>query len=308
MCDAAESKAPGNYKAYFVNKKKKYHDKLESILKKQGRYGLAEPVHGDTMKILPALPTQLHDHTVFLYLDPFGPTGCSFSLIEPFLKRDISYSTEMLIMMHMPVLHRLASRKAVEAGRENEDTIKRRHERVTLTLGGDYWKPIMWDTSPISTEEREKRLINAYVSKLAGYLPYADSCPVREGPNKVTKYFIVFVSRHPDAMVIMNDAMFKAYNTRMHEHTWTGTLFEKNDWSDGVSTKGLDEAIVEEVCKTPGLRREDVWTQVVKNNFMKFWSSDYKKAVNKLVECGVLYTTTPRKTKLLNDDCVLFKR
>ena len=274
----------------------------------KGWHGSAQPVLGDTTKILPTLPAQLTNHTVFLYLDPFGPTGCSFSLIEPFLKRDVTYSTEMVIMMHMPVLHRLASRRAVEAGRENEAMIKSRHDRVTKTLGGDYWQSIMWDTSPMSTQERENRLIKAYVSKLASYLPYADCCPVREGPNTVTKYYIVFVSRHPDAMVIMNDAMYKAYNTRMHQHTWRGTLFENNDWNDCMSTEGLDDAIIEEVCKTPGLRREDVWAQVVRNNFMKYWESDYKNAVNRLVECDVLYTTTPHKTKRLNDDCVLFKR
>jgi three-Cys-motif partner protein len=308
MCQAAEKATPGNYQAFFVNKKKKYHDKLESILQKGGWHGPAQPILGDTTKILPTLPAQLTDHTAFLYLDPFGPTGSPFSLIEPFLTRNVNYSTEMVIMMHMPVLHRLASRRAVEAGRENEDMIRKRHERVNATLGGTYWQSIMWDTSPMSTQERENRLINAYVAKLNSYLPYAGCCPVREGPNKVTKYFIVFVSRHPDAMLLMNDAMYKAYHSRMHDDTYAGTMFEQNNWNDGVSKKGLDEAVVEEVDKTPGLRREDVWTQVVRNNFMKYWSSDYKNAVNRLVECDVLYTTTPHKTKRLNDDCVLFKR
>ncbi len=308
MCQAAEKNSPGKYKAYFVNKKKKYHDKLESILQKGGWYGPAKPILGDTTKILPTLPAEITDHTVFLYLDPFGPTGSPFSLLEPFLTRDKNYSTEMVIMMHMPVLHRLASRKAVEAGRENEAMIQRRHDRVTMTLGGDYWKPIMWDKSPMSTEEREKRLINAYVSKLASYLPYAGCCPVREGPNKVTKYFIVFVSRHPDAMVIMNDAMIKAYFMRMHEDEWGGTLFAETSWTEWLSTDGLDEVIIEEVRKTSGMTREELWAQIVRKNFMKYRWSDFWPRVNKLIENNVLQSPTPRKQKRLNDTCTVFMR
>jgi three-Cys-motif partner protein len=307
MCQAAQKNASGNYQAFFVNKKKKYHDKLESILHKGGWHGPAQPLLGDTTKILPDLSNALRDHTAFLYLDPFGPSVSPFALLEPFLTRNVTYSTEMVIMMHMPVLHRLAARRAVEAGREDEELISKRHQRVTLTFGGDYWKSILWD-STISAEQREFKLIEEYRKKLATHLPYAGCCPVREGPRDRIKYFIVFVSRHPDAMLLMNDAMYKAYHSRMHEDTYAGTMFEQNNWNDGVSKKGLDEAIIDEVEKTPGLTREEVWTQVVRNNFMKYWVSDYKNAVNRLVECDVLYTTTPRKTKRLNDDCVLFKR
>lgn len=138
MCQAAEKNSPGNYRALFINKREKYHKKLESVLQKTGRMGAATPILGDTTKILPMLPSLLRNHTVFLYLDPFGPTGCSFSLLEPFLTRNVNYSTEMVIMMHMPVLHRLAARKAVEAGREDDELIKKMHQRITLTLGGEY--------------------------------------------------------------------------------------------------------------------------------------------------------------------------
>ncbi len=230
MCQAAEKFTPRGYRAFFINKRPKYHKKLEGVLQKAGWDGAATPILGDTTKILPDIASTLRDHTVFLYLDPFGPTGCPFALLEPFLTRNPSYSTEMVIMMHMPVLHRLAARKAVEAGREDEDLIQKMHQRVTLTLGGDYWKPILWDGTR-KAEEREFQLIEAYRNKLASYLPYVGSCPVREGPTDRIKYFIVFVSRHPDAMLLMNDAMIKAYLRYCIVSTDTPT--------SGISLSGL---------------------------------------------------------------------
>lgn len=306
MCQAANKNAAGNYEAVFVNKKKKYHERLESILQKGGWLGPAQPQLGDTTKILPTLATGLGGKTAFLYLDPFGPSVCPFSLLEPFLTRDVAYSTEMVILMHMPILHRLATRHAVEAGREDEEQIRKLHQRVTLTFGGDYWKSILWD-STISAEEREFKLIEAYRQKLATYLPYTGCCPVREGPRDRIKYFIVFVSRHPDAMLLMNDAMIKAYFMRMNEDEWGGTLFAQTNWTEWVSTDGLDDAIIDEVRKAPGLTREEIWTRIVHQNFMKYRASDYGEAVNKLIANNMLRSPTPRKFPTrLNDSCVLF--
>src|SRR5262245_46174975 len=102
MCQAADRFVKGNYRAFFFNKRVYFHERLTSILQKGGWMGAASPILGDTTKILPILPTVLQDQTVFLYLDPLGPTGSPFSLLEPFLTRNSEYSTEIVIMMHMP--------------------------------------------------------------------------------------------------------------------------------------------------------------------------------------------------------------
>lgn len=160
----------------------------------------------------------------------------------------------------------------------------------------------------ISAEQREFKLIEAYRSKLAGYLPYTGCCPVREGPQDRIKYFIVFMSRHPDAMLLMNESMIKAYFMRMHEDSYAGTLFADMPWTDMLSTNGLDEVIIEEARKSPGLTREALWTKIVQQHFMKYRKTDFGTTLNKLVEHNVLYSPTPRKQKRLNDTCTVFTR
>lgn len=305
MCQAAETFAKGNYQAFFFNKEPHFHEKLKSILEKQGWLGAAKPILGDTTKILPQIPSLLRDQTVFLYLDPFGPTGCPYSLIEPFLTRNQNYSTEIVIMMHMPIAHRLAARKAVEAGRTDDSLIQTYHQTMTNIFGGEYWKPIML-APDLSAEQRDFQLIEAYRAKLAGHLPYTGYCPVREGENKRIKYFIVFASRHPDAMLLMHDAMIKAYFTRMHEDAYAGTLFESNSWRDMLSTDGLPEAILSGVNQQPGITRKRLWLKVVQNHFMRYQESDFRNAVQDLVDAKIINCPTPRKTKRLNDTCAFY--
>ena len=185
ICSSAEKHAKGNYQAFFINKRRDHHEKLANVLAK-GNWlpPVANPILGNTIEVLPLLPRAVRDHTVFLYLDPFGPTGSPFSLLEPFLTRDQNYSTEIVLMMQIP--HRLAARNAVLEGRENEPLIQHYHKIMDEVFGGNYWKPIMLDQA-LSTEQRETQLIAAYERKLAQYLPYVGSCPVRASEHERIK-------------------------------------------------------------------------------------------------------------------------
>ncbi len=208
-------------------------------------------------------------------------------------------------MMHMPIAHRLAARRAVEEGREGEALIQKYHNTMTRVFGGEYWKAIML-APDLTPEEREIRLIKAYEDKLAGYMPFTGSCPVREGSNARIKYFAVFASRHPDAMLLMHDAMTKAYFKRMHEHEFAGTLFESNDWGEMLSATGLREIIIGELTKRPGLTREELWLQIVQKNFMRYRKSDFSAIVQELVDGSILNCPTRRRTKRLNEHCALY--
>lgn len=306
ICASAEKYAKGNYQAFFINKRREHHEKLTSVLAKGNWSGPSVvPILGNTIEILPHLPGAIRNHTVFLYLDPFGPTGSPFSLLEPFLMRNQIYSTELVLMMHMPVIHRLAARVKVEEGRGTDPGIQKTHTRLTDVFGGDYWKPIMF-VPDLSAEERENRLINAYMSKLAKYLPYVGSCPVRASQTERIKYFIVFASRHPHAMLEMNQAMAKAYLKYMHETAVAGTLFEKTSWQDERYAVGLRDEVLSQVAKHPGLSRENLWLKVVQANFMRYLEKEYIQTVQQLVDEGALACPTPHPTKRLNKHCELF--
>ena len=305
MCQAAEKYAKGNYQAIFINKDEKYHKQLESIIKSANWSDSAQAVLGDSTVLLKTLPKTFKDQTVFLYLDPFGLRGCEFELLLPFLDRNPKYSTEIILTMNMPVVHRLATRHAVQEGRQDEQIIKNYHHILSKVFGGDYWQNIMWQQN-VTREDREKQLINAYQAKLAQYLSFTGSCPVRERTDTRIKYFIVFASRQADAMLLLNDIMVRAYFARMHTADFSEGLWGDTDWREMRSTEGLDHVITNLVTNHPGETRKSVWSRVVQRHFMRYLESEYIATVQRLVDEKILASPTIRKTKRLNDNCALF--
>ena len=305
ICRAVERHVPGKYLAIFVNSNRNHHEILEKVI-----YGFASkdtviPLLGTAQELLVEVNKVLTNQTLFIYLDPFGLKDCEFNLVKPFLERDISYSTEVLVNLSMPTLHRLATRRVQWNGRQTIRSNKL-NEDLTKVLGGDYWKGIMWNDS-LSAEDKELKVMGKYRELLKRYLPYTGSCPVREKAGKRIKYFITFCSRHPDAMLLMNDSMCKAYFRYMHEMEFEGTLFETTDWNEMRSLSSLKEIILGEVNREPGRARLEIWKSIVQAHFMRFHSSEYKKAV-KLLVSGSLEYKNPKETGRLNDDCLLFPK
>ena len=305
ICQAAEKFAKGNYQAIFINIDQTYHNTLTQVIHQEGWSNSVKTRLGDSTVLLQQLAASLTNQTVFLYIDPFGLKECEFALLKPFLDRNRKFSTEIVLTMQMPIVHRLATRHAVEDGRQDEQIIKSYHQRLTKVFGGEYWQDIMWQQN-VSSEEREFQLIKAYQDKLTQYLAFVGSCPVRLQTDKRIKYFIVFASGHEDSMLLMNDIMVNAYFAKMHEAAYAGTLFEETDWREMRSTKGLDEAIIQTVAEYPGDTRHRIWLRIVQRHFMRYLEKEYRSAVMHLVDQKKLITPTPRKTKLLNDNCRLY--
>ena len=281
ICDIAEKHVREEYLGISANRDKESHKKLEIALKKYIEGKKAITILGSAQDLLEELKNIVGNATLLIYLDPFGLKGCEFKLLEPYLGRDKRFSTEIVINMSMPTLHRLSTRKAIK-----EERISLRSEKLnqalTEILGGEYWKEIMWSNLP--AEDKEKNVVEKYVNMLRKYLPYVGFCPVREKLGKRVKYYMIFASRHPDALLLMNDIMFRAYFEIMHEIQFEGTLFEKVlDWKDVSEAGNIEKVIIEHVEKKPGISRKDLWLEIVKDNFMKWDSTFFKSSIKKLI-------------------------
>jgi three-Cys-motif partner protein len=112
MCEAAERFAHGSYRALFINRNPVYHRQLRQALQDRKWLETAQPVLGDSTEMLAQFPQNLGSHTAFFYLDPFGLRGCEFATLEQLLSRSQRYSTEILLTLSGPILHRLAARHA----------------------------------------------------------------------------------------------------------------------------------------------------------------------------------------------------
>ncbi|MBW2038610.1 MAG: three-Cys-motif partner protein TcmP [Deltaproteobacteria bacterium] len=300
ICEIADKHASNQYLAVFINKDRNSHVKLEKNLKKYIQSEKAIPLYGNAQELLKVLKDVVGDATFLVYLDPFGLKGLEFPSLEPYLGRDRRFSTEIIINISMPTLHRLATYKARSGGTESIKT-NILNQRLTKILGGDYWQSIMW--SNLSANEKERQVVEKYVGLLKRYLPYAGYCPVREKPDGRVKYYIIFCSRHQDALFLMNDIMYTAYYETLHEMEWGGTLFEAFDWKKIVChEKEIEEEILTIIKDKPGIARKECWFELIKTNFMKWNASEYKKNVKKLLKENKIMSDCARQ----NDDSRLY--
>ena len=308
ICQAAERRIRDNYLAIFVNSEKEHHDQLSHVLSTFIDRKKVIPIHGTADALLAKVRDVLGENTVFLYLDPFGLKGCEFSIIESFLRRDSAFSTEIVVNLSIPVMHRLAARKAVAAGRSDVRLIRAFHERLTKVLGGEYWKDLLWDDLK-DAEAKAAEVMAVYrekILRLDERRAYSGSCPVREKEGSGTKYYVTFYSRHRDAMLLMNDVMCAAYHQRMHEAWSEGTLFANTNWQDNRDTQGLEGTILAASREAPCKSRLELWVDIVQKAFMRHTGSEYRKAVAKLVRDKKLAFDDVKGTGRLNDQALLY--
>jgi hypothetical protein len=107
-------------------------------------------------------------------------------------------------------------------------------------LGGDYWKEALL-TEGLLTKQREEMIVKGYITKLSenGYLEYTGYCPIQATRESRTKYYMIFASPHPDAMLLLNDAMLKSFEEFMTEAEFSDTLFSDLSWTDWCNTQEI---------------------------------------------------------------------
>lgn len=111
ICQQIQQHAPNRATAYFVNKRPAHHEALAHTIKGFTDAGIAHPILGQSHTFLADLTDQLANHSLFVYLDPFGIKGCTFNATKQLLQRNPAASTELLMTISMPILHRLAARR-----------------------------------------------------------------------------------------------------------------------------------------------------------------------------------------------------
>jgi three-Cys-motif partner protein len=288
---AAEKFIPGRYEVIFINNDQQAHQELADRIK--GFQG-ASAVFGSSQEVLTRLQPRLKEPlTIFLYLDPFGVKSIPFDLLQPFLQRNPDYSTEILVNLSVPILHRTATQPEYET-------------LLTNVFGGEYWRTALLEANDLlDAKSREKILIDGYRDQLSstGYLNYTGACPIRETRSSQTKYYMIFASRHRDSMFLFNDLMIGSFESHMTKQEFDGTLFADIAWQDWRSTPGLEEIVTNLVAQYPSRSRKVIWEYVLRDHFLRYLEKEYRETVKRLVEQHVL--SFESATGRLNDDAKL---
>jgi three-Cys-motif partner protein len=303
IVNAAEARVPGKYLALFVNKDREHHEALTKLMQPYIDKGSVQTIYGSAADLLANLAGAVRDQTLFLYLDPFGLAGCEFNALMPFLQRTTG-STEIFINIQRQEIPRLACVTAEAKGLTPQvDALQR---RLSAVMGNSYWRGVFADSTVTKTDERVTKVVEDYRRRIAKFLPYTGSCPVKDREDGPIKYQMMLCSRHPHALEVMNDAACRAYNQQMYEQRVKGTLFEPTNWEEERDLTHLTPAVIETLARVGPTSRRRLWLEFVQQHFMEFMSKEYRQAVVQLIGDGVIDWDDVKGTGRLNDDATLF--
>jgi hypothetical protein len=266
--------------------------------------GIAHPVLGQSQTVVADLIDRFVKQSLFVYLDPFGIKGCAFSLTKRLLQRDAALSTELLMTISMPILHRLAARRRTA---QDSPIVTSFHARLDDVFGGVPWRTIMSDDG-LTSSQKEEHVISAYCQQLRQYIRYACYCPVRNRDDERVKYYIVFASRHVQALCLMNDIMLDAYQ----DHTFAQAVDDLpllapviDDWRATRSSEAhaLATIITSIVARERRITRAQLWERIVVEHFMQYREAEFRRVVQTLMSQGSIHADH-RNTRL-NDRTVI---
>lgn len=297
----------------FVEADADNHRKLTKVLEPYRDF--ATPRLGVFDDLLPDLAGRARENTVFLYVDPYTVKGLLFARMKEVYDqiRKSSASVELLLNLNVPTFMRwaLAALKRKEevpteaTDGEADYQADDPEERVELTVldgiaGGDYWRAVASDPA-LPFVQKLDRFTDGYLSRLVSSFSFAASCEIKSKyEHQVPKYHLIYATRHPDGVELMNDAMCKARREFLGNQFAKGFLFDMTPDQEKPDVDALADALITILREKGILTRKVLRGLGLSAHFGRHESKDYNLAVTNLLKAGRVHSGTG-KTRI-NDD------
>lgn len=260
--------------------------------------------HGSFNAHLPGLAKRARQNTVFLYVDPYSVKGLVFDGMKAVYDqiRHSSASVELLLNLNVVAFTRWAlvavSRPAdfpAELADEADYLADDPSERVEMTTldaiaGGRYWRDIARDEA-IPFQNKVERFTHEYCNRLVESFTYAAAYEVKEKySHTVPKYALIYGTRHPHGIELMNEGMCKA------RRAFLGEQFNKNRLFDcapeEADTGQLKKDLLEYLVGGKRMTRKKLRLEALLRHFCEFQTKDINTAVCDLLKAGRLFSAT----------------
>ena len=301
--------------ALLLEEKKTLFRQLEDNVREFG--SLCRPVHGSFEDAVAEIERIARTHTVFVYIDPYGLKPLKFSLLSSIYRHLKSgTSVEVLMNFNSPSLVRNGraslglTQKDVPEDEwfiDSEEEAKRTMspEEIDDIAGGHYWRSIV--SSEMNFPEMEEGCVREYIVQMRRYFQGVFNYPIKEKyTHKIPKYRLIFGSRHPDAMLLINDAVCNARDRFLKKERVDGWLFDLRQEDEKHDPTRLQETIRTVLGGFEKLKRRDLIVRSLENVFGEYKESEHKAAITALLKEGTIFSESC-KTRI-NDDVWLSAR
>lgn len=253
---------------------------------------------GDFREHVDEISGLARDHTVFVYLDPIRPSDLLFADMESvYAQLEEGHSVEVLVNFmstsFLRAVRALTSQIPLESSLPHERESIPRWDAVA---GGTYWQEIVSDDRA-SNAERIERIAEGYARKLRRWFNWVLSYPIRaKYEHKFPRYHLMFGSRHPDAIELMNRAMVKARRQFIQDRFVDGFLFSNEPEIEVINPAKIEKVIVE-ACRVLGRAKwTDLRVAATMTNPCMYTDSEFNAAIKRLIQKGDLKSDCSGKT------------
>lgn len=280
-------------------------------------FDFAEAVNTSFAAYLPEIIECARRENVFLYVDPFTVEGLEwYAMDQLFSKIRERISIEVLLNFNAASFVRrgLAALKLSHPDSDPEiedlESIDAEPadppslEKLNLVVGGDSWQKLL-RAAPSYTEQ-VAGIAAAFCECLRRRFKEVCFHAVRAKPHHtVAKYYLIFGSRHPHALRLMNDEMVKS-QAALAEMAIPKepTLFETRSEELVPDLSHLPSTILE-LASTPRQRGELI-VEVIRADFGRCLSAQVRGAIQKLLKSRDLESATGKSS--INDRVQIWRR
>jgi len=190
------------------------------------QFPFAEARYGKFGDYIQEIQEKAKDHSVFLHVDPFTVEGLDW------VRMDCVFQHLSISRMSIEILMNFNARSFVRRGLaalklaipeldlEIEDSEEidaplatpPSIEGLNTVAGGDWWQNILQSSS--SFAEKVQNVTNVVCERLRERFQEVCQHAIKALPHHtVPKYYLIFGSRHPDALILMNEEMVKSLRT-----------------------------------------------------------------------------------------------
>ena len=280
------------------------------------QFPFAEAKYGKFSDYIQDIQEKARDHSVFLYVDPWTVEGLEWDCMDRIFQHlSISNtSIEILLNFNAPIFVRrgLAALKLsipesnpdIEDAEEIDAPIVTPPsiEKLNKVVGGDWWQNIT--KSSESFPKKVQNVTDGVCERLRNRFQEVCQHAIKALPHHVVpKYYLIFGSRHPDALILMNDQMVKSLRTLADlAKPKDPTLFEMRPIELVPDIEKMPPIILKHASQST--ERGIVILNVIRECFGRFARKEIRGCIEKLLKDGKLRSETGKIR--INDQVKIF--
>jgi three-Cys-motif partner protein len=273
---------------FYIEKVPALYDRLESNTR-----DLQIPVRtapGDFREHVNEIAKLAKDRTVFVYLDPLRPSDLLFTDMES-VYRQLESGRSVEVLINFMSTGFLRAMLGLSERISARGILQVDHPLViawNAVAGGTYWQDIIF-TGHASDVERIEQLAKGYEERLQQWFTWTIRYPVRDNyEDKLPKYHLIFGSRHPDAIDLMNRGMVKARREFVGSQFVKGYLFPNQPEKEVVDPVQIEETVISTSQLIGRVKWKELRVRATVANPCMYNDSEFNGAIKRLIQRGAL--------------------